>query len=158
MQYYDQDRFLTLVDAMPLVSIDLLLEDAEGRFLVGRRNNRPAMGMWFVPGGRVFKGESLRAALSRIVVQELGEAVSVSGWQSCGFAEHFYDDNFCNAPNVKTHYVVFPHRLRLDVIDPIIVADKQHGEMSWFSSSDLLKMDDVHKFTKDYFDLDCKFL
>jgi colanic acid biosynthesis protein WcaH len=43
------------------VSIDLIVRDADGRVLLGLRNNRPARDWWFVPGGIV------RPAASRII-------------------------------------------------------------------------------------------
>ncbi len=51
-QWLDRDTFKTIIDTTPLVSIDLLLRNAQGQILVGKRVNRPAQGFWFVPGGR----------------------------------------------------------------------------------------------------------
>ncbi|WP_259346526.1 NUDIX domain-containing protein [Vibrio rotiferianus] len=50
----------------PLVSIDLVIENAQGQTLLWLHNNRPAQGFWFVPGGRVLKGESLKDAFLRL--------------------------------------------------------------------------------------------
>ncbi|MCH5770603.1 GDP-mannose mannosyl hydrolase, partial [Salmonella enterica] len=53
-----EDDFRRAVEMLPLVSIDLLLRDAEGRYLTGLRSNPPAQGAWFVPGGRIRKNET----------------------------------------------------------------------------------------------------
>ena len=58
------EDFATVVRSTPLISIDLIVENAHGEFLLGKRLNRPAQGYWFVPGGRVQKDEPLRAALT----------------------------------------------------------------------------------------------
>lgn len=50
-----QEDFATVVRSTPLVSLDLIVENAQGEFLLGKRLNRPAQGFWFVPGGRVQK-------------------------------------------------------------------------------------------------------
>jgi len=50
-----EDDFRRAVEMLPLVSIDLLLRDADGRYLTGLRSNPPAQGSWFVPGGRIRK-------------------------------------------------------------------------------------------------------
>ena len=149
--HFDRERFLDLVDAMPLVSIDLLLQDREGRVLLGRRRNRPAAGFWFVPGGRVLKGEHLADALLRIVRRELGPAVPLAGWVPAGTYEHFYDDNFAGAPGVGTHYVVLPHAMQLAQDKPEIVADDQHDDMAWMHVAEMLARDDVHPYSKAYF-------
>ena len=49
--------FLHIVDATPLVSIDLVLRNERDEVLLGQRKNRPAQGIWFVPGGRIRKNE-----------------------------------------------------------------------------------------------------
>jgi hypothetical protein len=39
----------------PLVSIDLIIRDNADRVLLGLRNNEPAKGYFFVPGGIILK-------------------------------------------------------------------------------------------------------
>lgn len=149
--HFDRERFLDLVGAMPLVSIDLLLQDREGRVLLGRRRNRPAAGFWFVPGGRVLKGEYLADALFRVVRRELGQAVPLAGWAPAGTYEHFYDDNFAGVVGVGTHYVVLPYALQLTQGRPEIVTDDQHDDMTWMHVTEMLARDDVHPYSKAYF-------
>ena len=55
----DEARFLEVIDRAPLVSIDLVVVDPDQRVLCGWRVNQPARGFWFVPGGRILKGEAL---------------------------------------------------------------------------------------------------
>ena len=57
-----------------LPSYDLVIEDGAGHVLVGMRNNEPARGCWFVPGGRVFVGDSVRRAL--YLLDEKGREVN----------------------------------------------------------------------------------
>lgn len=63
----------------PLVAIDLIVRSEE-KVLLGRRTNEPAKGFFFVPGGRIFKGETARTAFQRITLAELGfERVEARG-------------------------------------------------------------------------------
>jgi colanic acid biosynthesis protein WcaH len=39
--YLDTATFATVIDSTPLVSIDLIVKNAEGEVLVGERVNRP---------------------------------------------------------------------------------------------------------------------
>ena len=57
-----RDDFAQVLRHTPLVSIDLIVRDRDRRVLLGVRVNRPAQGSWFVPGGRIYKYESLDAA------------------------------------------------------------------------------------------------
>ena len=67
-----RQEFLAVVKTTPLVSLDLLVQDRQGRVLLGMRKNEPARGFWFVPGGRIMKDEALAAAFERILDAELG--------------------------------------------------------------------------------------
>ena len=70
--FLSQEDFATVVRATPLISIDLIVENERGEFLLGQRTNRPAQGYWFVPGGRVQKDETLAQAFERLTLAELG--------------------------------------------------------------------------------------
>lgn len=119
--------------------------------MLGLRANRPAQGYWFVPGGRILKDERLGDALVRVVRRELGTAVPLDGWRGAGVYEHHYDDNFAGVAGVSTHYVVLPHRLALKA-DVEIAGDNQHDSLRWFPIGELLSRDDVHPYTKAYFE------
>lgn len=55
----NHDEFRQVVQNTPLFAIDLVVLNGKNEILLGLRKNPPAQGYWFVPGGRVFKGESL---------------------------------------------------------------------------------------------------
>lgn len=94
--FLSQDDFVTVVRSTPLVSIDLIVENTQGEFLLGKRLNRPAQGYWFVPGGRVQKDEPLSAAFERLTEGELGLRLPLSAGEFYGVWQHFYNDNFAN--------------------------------------------------------------
>ncbi|WP_322010114.1 GDP-mannose mannosyl hydrolase [Paraburkholderia sp. J12] len=144
-------EFLDVVRLAPLVAIDLIVEDAEGRVLVGRRRNRPARGTWFVPGGRILKDERLDGAFTRIVETELGiAAVQRTAARFCGVYEHLYPDNFAAENGIGTHYVVLAYALTLDSTVPVGRFD-QHSQYAWLAPEELLARDDVHENAKNYF-------
>ena len=143
--------FLDVVRLTPLVAIDLIVSDAEGRILLGRRRNRPARGTWFVPGGRIHKDETLDAAFARIADAELGIAqLQRSAARFEGVFEHHYSDNFAAEPDVSTHYIVLAYALALTGTTAIGRLD-QHSEYEWLAPAALLARDDVHDNTKAYF-------
>lgn len=104
--HLDADTFKTVVSNTPLISIDLVIENSRNELLLGLRNNRPAKDYWFVPGGRIRKGESLDAAFTRITQAELGRIFSRTDARMLGAFEHFYDDSvFGESPG--THYAAW---------------------------------------------------
>lgn len=53
--WFGADTFKTVVAVTPPISIDLLVQNEQGKYLLGLRNSRPAQGYWSVPDGRVLK-------------------------------------------------------------------------------------------------------
>ena len=49
----DTNNALAIINATPLVAVDLIIENRNKEILLGKRVNRPAQGYWFVPGGRI---------------------------------------------------------------------------------------------------------
>lgn len=112
MMFLRQEDFATVVRSTPLVSLDFIVENSRGEFLLGKRTNRPAQGYWFVPGGRVQKDETLEAAFERLTMAELGLRLPITAGQFYGVWQHFYDDNF-SGTDFTTHYVVLGFRFRV---------------------------------------------
>ena len=140
---------LHIVDATPLVSIDLILRNERGEVLLGQRVNRPAQGLWFVPGGRIHKNERVAEALQRISKRELG--VTISEAKLLGVFDHIYPDNFLGATGVNTHYVVLGMAAEL-AGNLRFAADAQHSELKWWTKAELLASAVVHQNTKAYFE------
>lgn len=146
----DQE-FLRIIEATPLVSIDLILRNAAGEILLGWRNNRPARDAWFVPGGRIRKGETLAAAQARISAVETGQRLTDG--RLIGAFEHIYEDNAFEAPGIGTHYVTLGIALDWPAgVEP--VADSQHQRLRWSALEDLLADPQVHPNTKRFFTAD----
>lgn len=140
--------FAGVIAATPLVSIDLIVWNKSAEVLLGKRQNRPAMGYWFVPGGRIRKNERLRDALKRIALGELG--FTATAGKLLGAFDHFYDDNTFGTPGFGTHYVALGYELKMSADTPII-QDAQHTEFKWWNVDALLLSDAVHPNTKLYF-------
>jgi len=143
------ETFKLVVESTPLVAIDLIVRARDGTILLGKRNNRPAKGLWFVPGGRILKDEPLKLAFSRLLDDELGlrsEDVVVG---SRGLYQHFYPDNF-SVESFSTHYVVMAYEIQ--VIDKCFSLQYgQHSDYKWFEQVNLLESHEVHQYTKWYF-------
>lgn len=140
-------RFRSVLDATPLVSIDLVVVRS-GMVLLGKRLNRPAQGFWFVPGGRVFKGERLQNAFRRLTLNELGVELLYESGRSLGIYEHFYNDSiFGEYPS--THYLAIGSLVHLE--KPLVNLPKeQHESYRWWSIDEALASLKVHSYTKDY--------
>lgn len=147
--FLSQEDFATVVRSTPLISIDLIVENARGEFLLGKRTNRPAQGYWFVPGGRVQKDEPLAQAFERLTQAELGVRLPMAAGEFYGVWQHFYDDNFSGS-DFSTHYIVLGFRLKLNQAD-LALPDAQHEAYRWLTPEALIADENVHDNSRAYF-------
>lgn len=146
----DKQYFINVVRNTPLVSIDLIVRNAENEILLGLRKNEPAKGWWFVPGGRMLKNETIKSAFHRITLEELGKAFPLESALHQGVFEHIYDTNFAEHPDFGTHYIVLSFEIKL-VEELYNLPKAQHGQYKWISEDLLLDEENVHLYTKAYF-------
>ena len=147
----DTQKVLNIIDATPLVSVDLIIENRLKQILLGKRVNRPAQGYWFVPGGRILKNETIKDAIKRISTREIGIDLADHNPALLGAGEHIYEDNFLNEPGINTHYVVLAFVIEVES-DIEVTPDEQHDEMKWWNKEDLLADATVHPNTREYFE------
>jgi len=131
VDWIDEDDWATIVANVPIVSVDLVVETPEG-VVLGRRTNEPACGEWFVPGGRVHKGESLRAAVRRVARAELGVEVEIR--ERLGVYEHQYETADVDEVGGK-HYV--PIGFHVETAAATVEPDGQHDDVGIFAPDEL---------------------
>ncbi len=142
----DKDTFKIVVDSTPLISIDLIVRDGEN-VLLGKRINKPAQGYYFTMGGRIYKNETIKEAISRIAKDELGISSRIDP-KFIGIFEHIYPDSIFE--DVSTHYINMGYELNLS-LTTIDIPHDQHSDYTWMSVDTLLKTDKVHENVKLYF-------
>lgn len=149
--FLSEKIFSTVIEHSPLVSIDLVVKNTNGQAILGKRINKPAQGYWFVPGGRVLKGERLAAAFKRLTKIELGQEFSLEQADLLGPYDHFYTDNVFGA-NFTTHYVAIAYILTIDISLDNLPLNEQHTTYQWFDISEITSNHYVHKNTAVYFE------
>jgi colanic acid biosynthesis protein WcaH len=148
--FLEKELFSSIIENTPLISIDLIIKDSEGKILLGQRINKPAKNSWFVPGGRIYKDEKIEDAFKRITKDEIGKEFNISNSSFKGVYQHFYDDNVFN-DNFSTHYIVLGFELVIK--EELSLGTIQHEKYKWFTQDELLKSDEVYSYVKDYFNI-----
>ncbi len=160
--FLDNKTFASVIENTPLISIDLVVRNNEGKILLGLRTNKPAQGFWFVPGGRIAKNESLADAFKRLTKAELGIELSITDATYLGLYEHFYQDSVFDrgdeAKGISTHYVVNGFEIVLPLSNNDSLPKDQHESYCWLTQTELLAAENVHVHSKWYFEKDKGFL
>lgn len=150
--WLEEADFSQAVEALSLVSVDLVVVNPRGEMLLGLRRNAPAQNWWFTPGARVRKNEAFAQALQRVMSSELGSINTLMRGQPrlMGVWDHFYDDSAISS-QVGTHYVNLPHVLRLNqMLDVHSLPSDQHSQWRWQAPSMATSAQDVHPYVRIY--------
>lgn len=146
--FLEEKTFSTVLESTPLVSIDLVIKNKNDEFLLGERLNRPAKGFWFVPGGRILKNETLKAAFERLTLAEIGKCYSKEGARLIGPYDHIYTDSVLGE-HISTHYVAIAYEIEVEKLETLPTI--QHSSYLWMTADKILSSENVHQNTKAYF-------
>jgi len=116
---------------VPIPTVDALIVN-DNRLLLMLRKNRPAMGEWFTPGGRILLGEKIEDAIRRVAKGETG--LNPVNIEVKGAMSHIW-------PNMQT-VTVF---CRVDVEKGRVKMDDQHSAYKWITEV----TEDLHPYLKE---------
>lgn len=138
MTFIDHDLYRQILQSMPIACVDVAIV-ADGKVLLVRRKDDPARGQWWVPGGRVRKGETLKEAARRKALEEVGipchigpiihtdETIFPDG--PYGVAIHSINTCFFLYPEANTHSIEL---------------DGHHEDAKWVDAIDV----DLHPYVR----------
>jgi len=144
------EEFTHVARLAPLVSIDIIVRDANRNVLVALRTNEPAKGTYFVPGGCIRKNETVNSAFVRILKTETGCYANFNEARFLGVFQHFYPTSRSGLNGNGTHYIVLAYEVQFSNRPPILL-DHQHICYRWMDEAELRSAADVHENTKAYF-------
>ncbi|MFC1600462.1 NUDIX domain-containing protein [Patescibacteria group bacterium] len=67
-----REDFLRSLELSPRLTVELLVENPQGKLLLLKREDPPFKGHWHLPGGFLIKDETFRECISRLSKEELG--------------------------------------------------------------------------------------
>jgi len=164
----EKNHYKSIANVFPIPAIDLCLVNNKGEILMAKRTNTPGKNFYFVPGGRIHKGDSQISCIRKIISEEGLQNVTpyASRFQLAGVWDHYYDDGPLESKSAS-HYVVSMYylliesiegedielytRLNSKYIEEYITPNCQHekGTWKWAGKESDLK---IHKYAQRYFD------
>jgi colanic acid biosynthesis protein WcaH len=137
-----ESEFATCLRHMPQPCVDLVVA-YDGGLLLARRQNEPAKGRLFWPGGRLYKGERLDDAPTRIAREELGLNVRID--ERLGVSEHFWDHSSVEGVESR-HTIPVVYRVVPEPADQPVELDAQHSEYEVLRRPRA----DLHEYVREY--------
>ena len=153
--YLTKNQLSSVFKNSIVVTIDLCIVDKK-RLLLGKRLNPPAKDFYFVPGGRIRKGENIKQALNRILENETGQCIIKEQKENIKFLgvyEHFYDENFLSNNRYNSQYIVLSYILPLTCLSEFKkeIFKNQHSDYIWYNYQKPNVNIKIHTYTSDYF-------
>jgi len=121
------EEYRRFLSTMPIVCVDCLVVNDRGEFLLLKRENEPLRGEYWLPGGRVHKGERLIDAVHRKMREEIGVDVDIV--ENVGFYEFLHERTQENAEG-GVHSISFLYLVKPKSYD--IKLDSQSSAWDWF--------------------------
>lgn len=128
-----QELYAQFLSQMPIFCVDAVVVH-NGKVLLAYRNNKPAQHLWWVPGGRVLKDETLEQAILRKMKEELGVMVKIEkrlGTYETMFPDAPFREISCG---VHTNNVAFLVTLANE--NDVINLDNQSSDYQWVDHLD----------------------
>ena len=106
-QFIPQDLYDQILTNMPIACVDIAIV-AKGAVSLVKRSDAPARGEWWVPGGRVLKGEMMAETAARKAQEEVGIACHIG--PIVHTAETIFPDGPSNIPvhSINSCFFLYP--------------------------------------------------
>lgn len=110
-------------ELMPILCVDLVLV-RDKKVLLCKRTNKPAQGKFWLPGGRIHKGETFSEAVKRKLAQETG--LTAQKVTRLDVAETMFVDGPFGSPTHTVNVIFLVTVKKGDIKN-----DSQHDEWMW---------------------------
>lgn len=126
-----------IITHLPIACVDIAII-ARGSVLLVKRNDPPAKGEWWLPGGRVYKGETMRQTAKRKAQEEVGIECHVG--PIIHTAETIFPDGPEGIPvhSINSCFMLYPINANFEV-----KLDNHHSDYAWCGSG---HSNDLHPY------------
>lgn len=148
MSLIEKNLYHQILHNMPIICVDAVIVNEEGKILFLKRDNEPAKNEWWFPGGRLLKNERLEDAVIRKVKEETNIDANVDKF--LGTTETIFKTG---PNNIPVHTVNFTFLLNFDSAE--IKIDNLHTDFIWESDYELLDLNsEIYSLLKNNFQND----
>lgn len=129
MNFIPQEDYNKILQTMPIACIDVAIV-SQGSILLVKRKDEPAKGEWWVPGGRILKGETMKQCAMRKAKEEVNIDCCI------GPLIYTAETIFNTGPNgIPVHSVNSCFLMYPKTLDYKCQLDSHHRGYKWFSKN-----------------------
>ena len=133
----EKDLYSKIREVIPTLCVDMVVTNWRNEFLLIKRTQSPAKGQWWLPGGRVFKNETLQQAVLRKAREEIGVDVTFRNFISV--EETIFKKDNVHTVNAVFHVTYYGTDINLDETHSTYVWEKEIDESLHFAVKNPIK-------------------
>lgn len=134
-------------------TVDVLFIKGKGEILLWLRDNKPLKWVYYFPGGRIEKWETIQQAVLRKMKEELWYLVDVNRLIFLNTYDDFFDESIYEWVTLQNITITYVYLLEDNEINSIKPNDSQHDEFRFFEINDNSLHDRVKLRIKDLLNL-----
>lgn len=126
--HISDDLYKQMLLNLPILCVDLIIQNSKGEYLLVKRDNEPVKGLWWIPGGRVIKNDDVYVSAQKKCMQEIG--VDINDWRVVGIYDDQYDTN-AHGLDTRIHTLSILCRTNVHVEASEIRLDEQSSKVEY---------------------------
>lgn len=129
-KWIPDDLYQTILQVMPRCCADVVVRCGDEVLLLKRRIE-PLKDFWALPGGTIYKGETLKGAAARVAEEELGIKIDTAELRLIGVAN--FEGGIYGRHDICLTYIAdLPQKLEIKI-------NYQHRYCRWFDQRKVLE-------------------
>lgn len=133
MKWIPNNVYYDFIKYMPIVCVDICIKYVNQVLLI-KRKDEPAKGQWWIPGGRLLKGEKLQDCAKRKAIEEVGLTCQLTKDEPIYTSETVFETGPNNIPvhSINVCFLLEPD----NSIKQFIKLDEHCEKMWWVRNID----------------------
>ena len=123
----EESFYKKIIQVLPIICVDIIIKNKDGRYLLVKRNNEPLKDEWWVVGGRIHHNETVEDAARRKVFEEAG--ITPKLLNPIGYFDGIFNENSFGVEG-PYHAMSIVFETTLDK-SPNVILDQQSSEWMW---------------------------
>jgi|APSaa5957512576_1039674.scaffolds.fasta_scaffold02000_7 colanic acid biosynthesis protein WcaH len=133
--FIEEELYKKIVENVLIATVDIVVLSRDlKKLLLFKRENNPAKGIYYTPGGRIYKGEEAIECAIRKTKEEIGIDISKDDLGFGGTIVEKWENSFFSE-EIESSFMTMFFYFILDNEDNLKL-DKQHSEYKWFNIED----------------------
>ena len=147
--FLDDQTFQTIMENSIITTVDVIFVKEGKEILLGLRNNKPLEGVYYLPGGRIEKGETILEAVKRKMKSELNFQINENRLVFLKNYDDFFDESIYEGVTLQNISITYVYPLDSSELEQFAIYDTQHSDLHFFSMDDPTLLPKIQERVKD---------